>query len=158
MNSGIDAGLYLTYAGSGIGIMLGVACPGSCPCSPGGDIKSTLIPLVAFAALVRHLVRYGRRHCESRNWNISTGTSKLIGSGTDHDRYRGRWSRQWWPCLGGVSRSSSSRTAMLKKRKTAGVQEINAGSMADIAFLLAHLLPGDHDHGHRCRHPALAAA
>jgi len=77
--AGIDGGLYLTYAVFAVGIILAVLS-GVMSLFTGGNIKSTLIPLVAFAALfaVAYVLADGT---VKPNWNISTGTSKLIGAG-----------------------------------------------------------------------------
>jgi hypothetical protein len=48
--SGIDAGLYLTYAAFGLGILLAVAS-GIMSLFTGGNIKGTLLPIGAFLAL-----------------------------------------------------------------------------------------------------------
>ncbi len=77
--AGIDGGLYLTYAVFAVGIILALLS-GVMSLFTGGNIKTTLIPLVAFAALfaVAYVMADGT---VKPNWNISTGTSKLIGAG-----------------------------------------------------------------------------
>ncbi|MEZ4738401.1 MAG: hypothetical protein R2818_03365 [Flavobacteriales bacterium] len=78
-SSGIDGGLYLTYTVFGLGILLAVLS-GVMSLFSGGNIKSTLIPLVAFIGLfaVAYLMADGTVKPE---WNISESASKLIGAG-----------------------------------------------------------------------------
>lgn len=78
-DAGIDGGLYLTYAVFAIGIVLALLS-GVMSLFTGGNIKSTLIPLVAFVALfaIAYIMADGT---VKPNWNISEGTSKLIGAG-----------------------------------------------------------------------------
>ena len=78
-SAGIDGGLYLTYAVFGLGILLAVLS-GVMSLFSGGNIKSTLIPLVAFIGLfaVAYVMADGTVKPE---WNITESTSKLIGAG-----------------------------------------------------------------------------
>ena len=78
-DSGIDAGLYLTYLAFGIGILLAVLS-GVMSLTQGGDIKSTLVPVGAFVALfaISYLLADGSVKPE---WNLSESASKLISTG-----------------------------------------------------------------------------
>ena len=77
--TGIDAGIYLTYVAFGLGILLAVFS-GVVSAFSGGSLKSTLVPLVAFAALflVSYLMADGS---VKPTWGISETASKLIGAG-----------------------------------------------------------------------------
>jgi len=77
--SGIDAGLYLTYAAFAIAILLALLS-GVMSLGNGGNIKSTLIPAGAFIALfaVSYLLADGT---VKPTWNISETASKLISAG-----------------------------------------------------------------------------
>ena len=78
-DAGIDAGLYLTYAAFGIGILLAVLS-GVMSLFSGGDVKSTLIPIGGFLALfaISYLLADGT---VKPTWNISETASKLISAG-----------------------------------------------------------------------------
>ncbi|HOZ40454.1 MAG: hypothetical protein IPO05_10080 [Flavobacteriales bacterium] len=79
MDSGIDAGLYLTYLAFGIGILLAVLS-GVMSLTQGGDIKSTLMPVGAFVVLfvISYVLADGSVKPE---WNLSESASKLISTG-----------------------------------------------------------------------------
>lgn len=78
-DSGIDAGLYLTYAAFALGIVLALAS-GVMSLFSGGNIKDSLLPVGAFLALfaISYVLADGSVKPE---WNISAGTSKLISAG-----------------------------------------------------------------------------
>jgi hypothetical protein len=77
--AGIDGGLYLTYAVLGIGVVLAILS-GLMSLFTGGNLKSTLIPLVALAAMfvVAYVLADGT---VKPTWTITETTSKLIGAG-----------------------------------------------------------------------------
>ena len=79
MDSGIDAGLYLTYLAFGIGILLALLS-GVMSLTQGGDIKGSLMPVGAFVALfaISYLLADGSVKPE---WNLSESASKLISTG-----------------------------------------------------------------------------
>jgi hypothetical protein len=78
-DSGIDAGLYLTYAAFALGIVLALAS-GVMSLFSGGNIKDSLLPIGAFLALfaISYVLADGSVKPE---WNISASTSKLISAG-----------------------------------------------------------------------------
>jgi hypothetical protein len=77
--SGIDGGLYLTYAAFGIGVLLAVLS-GVMSLFTGGSIKSTLIPVGAFLAvfIITYILADGT---VKPAWAISGTASKLISAG-----------------------------------------------------------------------------
>jgi hypothetical protein len=78
-DAGIDAGLYLTYAAFGLGIVLALAS-GVMSLFSGGNIKDTLLPIGAFVALfaISYLLADGS---VKPQWNLSPGASKMISAG-----------------------------------------------------------------------------
>jgi hypothetical protein len=78
-DSGIDAGIYLTYVAFGLAILLALFS-GVMSAFSGGSLKGTLIPLAVFGGLflVSYLLADG---AVKPSWNISSSASKLIGAG-----------------------------------------------------------------------------
>lgn len=77
--TGIDGGLYLTYIAFGLGILLAIFS-GVMSVVTGGNLKTALIPIVAFAAVfaIAYVLADGT---VKPTWDLSETGSKLISAG-----------------------------------------------------------------------------